>query len=275
MTVFYNADLVRQAGGDPDNLPSTWKGITALAKKIDALGKDFSGIYFDYGAGNAIAFQSLVFSQGGSMMNPDETRVTFDGPQGRWAMDIIQGFGNAGQINMSRQQARQMFSASKLGIYHNTSSNLGNFDRQIAGAFPYVMTPVPVAEGGRTPAAGNGMIMFAQSPEQQKAAWKYIKFAAGPEAQAIMAKMTGYVPINHKVIENPEMKAFYRSHPNYAVPLAQIDGLTAWYAFPGQNSEKIARQIMNEMENVVTLRKTASEGLTHAAEETRRLLDLK
>ncbi|XSC42522.1 extracellular solute-binding protein [Bradyrhizobium sp. RDT10] len=274
MNLFFNLQLVKAAGGDPNNLPSDWDGVLELAKKIDALSDGVSGIYFDYEAGDAIAFQTLVFSRGGSMMNADESKITFEGSEGQWAMNLIRRFGEAGQVDMSRQQARQMFVAGKLGIYQNTSSNLGAFAQQIGNTFPYAMTPFPTTESGRTPAAGNGMLMFSQTREKRDAAWKYIKFAAGQEAQAIMAKMTGYVPVNHGVVENPDMRSFYNSNPNYAVPLAQIDKMAAWYAFPGENGDKIAKTITDEMREVITLRKPAAAGLSSAAANARRLLKL-
>ncbi len=37
--IYFNADLVKKAGGDPDNFPKTWDGIFALAKKINDLGQ--------------------------------------------------------------------------------------------------------------------------------------------------------------------------------------------------------------------------------------------
>ena len=39
--VYYNADLVRRVGGDPDNMPKDWDGIIELAGKIRALGPDY------------------------------------------------------------------------------------------------------------------------------------------------------------------------------------------------------------------------------------------
>src|SRR5215510_15235012 len=36
--VYYNLDLARKAGGDPNNLPKTWDDVITLAKKINAIG---------------------------------------------------------------------------------------------------------------------------------------------------------------------------------------------------------------------------------------------
>ena len=41
--VYYNADLVRQVGGDPDNMPSDWEGFLELSGKIANLGDDLCG----------------------------------------------------------------------------------------------------------------------------------------------------------------------------------------------------------------------------------------
>ncbi|TIM66259.1 MAG: extracellular solute-binding protein, partial [Mesorhizobium sp.] len=43
--VYYNADLVKKVGGDPDKIPTDWDGFVALAAKIGALGEGTSGMY--------------------------------------------------------------------------------------------------------------------------------------------------------------------------------------------------------------------------------------
>lgn len=270
--IFLNLNLVARAGGDPNNLPQDWDGILELARKIEALDEKSSGIFFDYQANAALAFQTLLFSQGGTMMDATDKDVTLDSPQGLWAMQLIQKFGQAGQPDLSRTDARQAFAAGYLGIYQNTSFIIANFDKQIT-AFEYRVIPVPTAPGGLLPASGNAMVMFSRDPERQKAAWEYMKFASSVEGQSIMARMTGYVPVNSKVVEDPEMKTFYESNPHFAVPLTQIKNLTGWYRFPGQNAERIADEIIEEMRNVVKLKKTPEEALKSAAATARELLN--
>jgi len=271
-TLFFNHELVRQAGGDPEKLPTQWPEIIALGKAIGVPGGKVSGIYFDYGASGSIAFQALVFSQGGRMMSPDERQVAFDGPEGQWAMDLLRQFGEAGQIDMTRDNAKLAFASGTLGIYQNTSSNLGNFDKQIAGRFGYTMVPVPIRAGGTLPAAGNGMILFARDEARRAAAWRYMSFASGAKGQAIMARMSGYVPVTPHVLDDPAMKAFYDSHPNYAVALDQVKDLTAWYLFPGPNGIKASDAIVTAMGDTVTLRTPPREALAAAAGKVRALL---
>ncbi|MFK5004423.1 extracellular solute-binding protein, partial [Klebsiella pneumoniae] len=37
---YYNADLVKKAGGDPEHMPTDWDGVIKLAAKIQGLGND-------------------------------------------------------------------------------------------------------------------------------------------------------------------------------------------------------------------------------------------
>lgn len=46
--VYYNADLVRKAGGDPDAMPRDWDGLLKLSGNIRTLGPDISGMYLPY-----------------------------------------------------------------------------------------------------------------------------------------------------------------------------------------------------------------------------------
>ena len=270
--IFVNNELAEQAGYDPENLPEDWDGIIELAKYIDALSDQVSGIYFDYNATAALAFQALVFSQGGSMMDADEGDITFDGAEGLWAMELLEAFGEANQLDLSRSDARTAFAAGTLGVYQNTSSNMGTFDSQ--ATFEYTVIPVPTAPGGLLPAAGNGMVMFSSDVEQQRAAWDYIRFASSVEGQSIMVQMTGYVPVNSRVLDDTEMQTFYSANPHFAVPLTQVENLTGWYRFPGENSVRVTDAIIDSMREVVNRESTPEAALQQAASTVRSQLGI-
>jgi ABC-type glycerol-3-phosphate transport system substrate-binding protein len=42
--MYYNTELVKKAGGDPQHMPDTWDGVIALAAKIKALGPNIAGM---------------------------------------------------------------------------------------------------------------------------------------------------------------------------------------------------------------------------------------
>lgn len=270
---FYNLDLVRRAGGNPADLPDTWPEILDLAKRIDALGDGVMGVYYDVNASGALAFQALLFGEGGRMMDASEEQIAFDGHEGRAALETLRHLGRAGQVDMTREQARQAFMAGVLGMYANTNSLLTTIMKQTAGEFEVAVAPQPMAPDGRQPAAGNALVVFATDPIRQKTAWDYVKFATGPVAQTIMVKGTGYVPINLKAAEDPALLgAFYAASPNYRVALGQLPTLTRWYAFPGENAIKISDYVRDRMRAVVSLKETPEAAMAALVVRTNELL---
>src|SRR3546814_6780250 len=68
--VFYNADLVEQAGADPDAFPNDWDVLIGLAGAIDALGQGVDGMYYELGVDDWTT-QGLILNFGGAMMTAD------------------------------------------------------------------------------------------------------------------------------------------------------------------------------------------------------------
>ncbi|MGY2843677.1 multiple sugar transport system substrate-binding protein [Bradyrhizobium sp. USDA 4509] len=270
--LFYNNALVVRAGANPANLPTTWDGVFDLASKISRLDPNVSGFYMEYNANGAWGFETLLFAHGGRMMTKDEDDIAFDQREGLAAMASITRAADSGMIDLSRDNARQSFVGGKIGIYLSSSSLLTDFERQIGQHFMLTMMPIPLALGGKTLAAGNGMVMLTKDSARQEAAWKYMKFAASPRAQAIMAAMTGYTPINTAALSDARLQTLYREKPNYNVPLRQLGDLAPWYAFPGENSTKAVAMIVDKMQLVLGRKLSAQAALEDAAREARRLI---
>lgn len=259
--VFYNADLVRRAGANPDSFPQTWEEITDLGARIQALGERTAGFYYIY-KNTDWPFQALVFSEGGRLLSADETSVAFQEPAGRKALERLSQFRVAGMADMTREQARQAFAAGTLGILVDASSLLPNLEKQADGRFKVgvAVHPLPSPEG-RLPVGGNAMVILTRDPAKQKAAWEYIKFASGPIGQTLMVKSTGALPISLAAVAQDELLGqFYRDRPNQKALLAALPKMTGWFAFPGANANKIVSVIEDHVERVATRKLSPEEG---------------
>ncbi|MBU0724568.1 MAG: ABC transporter substrate-binding protein [Alphaproteobacteria bacterium] len=251
---YWNLDLVKQAGGDVDNLPTTWDGVIALAKKIDALGPDINGITYVWDITGNWLWQAPVFAQGGTMLNEDESKVAFDGPAGQFAMKTLARFvTEANMPNLSQADARATFAAGKTGVHITSTSDLAKTTDMIGGKFNLKTHTFPdVKPGeGRLPAGGNVAMIVSGDKAKQKAAWEFVKFATGPLGASIMAKTTGYMPPN-KVANDVYLKDFYVQNPNNYTAVKQLPILTKWYAFPGENGLKITDVIKDHMNSIIT-----------------------
>ena len=271
---FFNADLIRRYGCDPQAmLEADWSALLDMAAAVSRAGLPVSGIFFDYTPESALAWQMLILSRGGRMMSPDERHIAFDGPEGLWSARLLRALGAAGQLDLSRENARMAFAAGQLGCYQNTSANIRRFTDAATG-FPVLVAPLPIAPGGHLPAAGNAAAIVTRDEARQPLAWDYVRFACGPVAQTIMARATGYLSLNRAALDDTRLlKPLLERQPFYRRLYQEADRLAAWYAFPGPRSEQIAELISDEMRLLILGRVPPETGLGRMAEKARELLD--
>ena len=282
---YYNADLVRKAGGDPDNFPTDWEGILKLGSKIDALGSDIYGLFFNYEITGSWMFQALIFSKGGELMSPDEKKVAFAGERGRWAMRLIDRmvkeggmpsvptFRNFGRSNgtgttISLHQGQLGLAAESSGSITYHLKEIGEKFELRAAVFPGV-----VSEIGRLPVGGSVAMMHAKDPRKQEAAWEFIRFVVSPRGQTLQVKHTGYMPSNFLAVRNSDLLGrYYGEHPLEQSAIDQILLAKRWYAFPGPNTLKITKVIEKHIRSVVTQEVDPDTALKELVDEVEGLL---
>lgn len=271
--IFYNASLVREAGGDPENLPKSWDDAIALAARISALGNQKVGMFFDYAADGNWTFQALLTLQGGALVTP-EGGIGFDSPEGLKALETLKAIGESGMVDMPREQARQAFGAGTLGMYVGSCSQLGIMQEAAANAFEIKTSVLPRwTENGGVPVGGSLFMVMTKNPVKQAAAWEYIKFATGPLAQTVVVKDTGYMASNDLPAQDDKLLGqFYRDNPAYRASLEQAPYVTAWKSFPGANSIKISFVIRDHLRRVITLKASPETVLAEMTKEVQALL---
>jgi len=274
--LFVNVDLVRKAGGDPARLPADWDGIIELARSMNDEATGTLGGYYAYDQSGAWFWIALIESQGASMMNAEETEIGFGGPEGLKALQILKAFGAAGQsgLDMPRDQVRQLFAAGKLGIIADSSSSLGNYTKQSGGRFQIATLPFPrLSPTPHFPAGGAMGLIFAKDPERQRAAWEFLKFAAGIEGQTIITRNSGYMIANSLVASRPDMLGpFFAERPNMKPVVDTLPMLDGWYAFPGANGGKITKIITDQMRAVILQQAEPEAALAVMTREVEALL---
>jgi multiple sugar transport system substrate-binding protein len=271
---YINEELFEKAGAPVNSLPDNWPDIIALGKKLDDPANKVVGFLYAYTTTGNWFYQALITSTGGAVGSPDGCKVAFDDARGKAALDVLETFAKAGMPEMSWSQGRQAFAAGTLAIFVESSSGVAGMERAVAGRFKWRTLPFPVIQqGGRLPAGGTVAMILAKSPEKQKAAWEYLKFATGPVGQTMMAKLTGYAPGNQKPLSDPALLGgYYEARPLYAAGVQQLPIMTGWYNWAGPNSVKIVDVIQNHINDVVGGRKTAAQTMPAMAADVQKLL---
>lgn len=256
--VYYNMNLVRQARGNIDALPQTWPEIIALANDIKRQGGDVMSIFYEYYPDNFNwQFNGLVYSHGGNVFTSDG-KIAFDSKAGRAALDLMRQFGEAGMIDMTTEQARQAFAAGKIGIYVASNSRLAQLTANVGDQLEIRTAPFPQsAPDGKMQSGGGAIAILTKDPAKQQAAWEYLKFSVGAEAQTLMVSQTGLSPVNTKAVKSPEYLAdFYKEHPNYLTAIEQLPRIKSMNEYPGENARQISNVIRDHLQEVVTLKRS-------------------
>lgn len=272
---YYNAELVKRAGGDPDNFPQDWNGVLELAGRIDRLGGGTEGMWFTW-SGDDWMYSALLFGHGGRMLTEDERDVGFAGPEGLGALRLLDRMvKEGGMANMTAPAARQAFAAGKVGMLFQTTALVRGTLASIGENFTLRTTGMPVIDPqkGRLPTGGAAGMLTAKDPAKREAAWKFLRFSTGPEGQALMVRNTGYLPCNQIAIDDPQhLGAFYRENPLFTPAVRQLPISIPWYAFPGSNSVRVTQTMVDNLARIVEQRATPEQVQQDMAAEVRRLL---
>ena len=272
---YYNADLVRKAGGDPNRMPTDWDGILQLSARIAALGDGTVGMGYRW-MGDDWMFSALLFGHGGTMLSPDEKKVAFDGPEGLASLTLLDRMVKEGRMpGLTSDAMVQTFQAGKMGMFFWTTGALRSVINGVGDKFMLRTAKMPVIDAakGRLPTGGNAAVMFTKDPAKQEAVYRFIKFAAGPYGQSVVVPGTGYVPTNELAATDERYLApFYDKNPLFRAGLSQMDVSIPWYAFPGQNGVKVTQTMVDNIATVIEQKATPEAALAEMSREVTRLL---
>jgi len=272
---YYNAALLERAGISRDALPTSWDGVLDIAARLSRVSDAPDPLFCDW-AITEWHWSAFLLGQGGRWMNSQETRFQLDSPEGLAAMALFERIVKQGRMpNLTSAAAQQAFGAGKLGMRFASTANLRNMIRVTAQNFPLVTAPMPVIDPqhGRLPVGGSAGVLMARDEAKREAAWKFLRFATGPEGTALMARNTGYVPVNQIAIDDPHyLGAFYRENPLYLAATQQLPITIEWYAFPGSNGVRISQTIVDNIARIVEGRATAEQVVQDTQREVTRLL---
>jgi multiple sugar transport system substrate-binding protein len=205
--LFYNKDLFKKAGLDPDKPPKTYDEVKAAAQKIRALGKDYYGYYFSGACGGCLIFTAMpyIWAAGGDLLQgeePNAKAVIATSPGVKDGLTFFKDMWDAGVVlpaakSDSGANFNGPFQSGKVGMYGAGAFGVGTLaaDKKLN----FGITPLPGKTAGQTGSfAGGDEIAIPTGSKNKDAAWKFIKWATDVEAQTALGKL-GPVPVRTDV----------------------------------------------------------------------------
>ncbi|PLX18644.1 MAG: hypothetical protein C0601_04195 [Candidatus Muiribacterium halophilum] len=222
MPVLYvNRDILKEAG--IDKIPSTQKELLEAYRKITATGK-YHGTAFS--AKDVWNFLCLILQNGGKITNEDETKAYFQTPEAKKALEYLMTIikEDLGYLTNGYDHQAE-FLAKKVGII--TSSSVSKAYMEDSVTFDWATAPLPKGVKNAAILSGTNIIIFNDnkdncSPEQQAAAWKFIKWFTDTEQTAYWSIMTNYMPVRKSSLDTKQMKEHLAKEPLLKAALDQL-----------------------------------------------------
>lgn len=272
-TLYYNADVFRKAGLEPDNPPATFSEMRSAAEAIVRNGAARRGVIIRSDHVGGMGFQNFLESAGGSFMNDDGTQVTFNSPAGvsiveYWRQLHQEGLGEA----VPNDQAGDLFTRGDAGMIFQSSSYSASLANQIKFDVRSAAYPLPDGGDRRAVAGGAAIVAFNRDPQKLADEWTVIKTLVGPRGITNLVEETGFSPINTKATRAEYLGDYLASNPLAAPSWDQMEYLVPWYQFPGSKNNEISKAMQNQINAAISGKQTAQAALDAAARATSSLL---
>jgi len=217
--LYYNKDLFRAAGLDPETPPETLDELLADAQKL-TIDANHTGTPSQWGLNTKEDthwyLSTLILENGGQIVNDTETEVLYNQPQ---AVEMLQLWGdwvNKYKVMSPNQHAESQsdFLAGKLGMLIGSSSQVSTFTSSASFEVGVGMFPAVGTNPRKIPIGGGSLIIFKNADTRiSNAAWEFSKFMISQDSSIYLTQQTGYLPIYADAFNWPEIQALIGQTP--------------------------------------------------------------
>src|SRR6476620_1457900 len=277
IVLYYNKDAFKEAGLDPNRPPGTWKEMADYAAKLTK--RDAAGNVTQWGVqipSSGFPYwlsQGLALENGVNLMNAAGTEVYSDKPEVIGALQYWLDLINKSKVHppgiVEWGTTPKDFFERKVAMMWTTTGNLTNVRSNAKFDFGVAMLPANKRRG--SPTGGGNFYLFKQAkPEQQAAAFKFVKWITSPDRAAQWGIDTGYVAVRPDAWETPEMKKYVAEFPPAAVARDQLQFAVA--ELSRHDHQRVTKALNDGLQAALTGSKTPEQAMKDAQREAERLL---
>ncbi len=274
---YWNKELFKEAGLNPDVPPKTWADQIEIAQKLtkrDAAGNTSQwGIQIPASGFPYWLFQALTTQNDVRLMNQEGNRTFFDDPKVVEALQYWMDLSMKHKVHptgiVEWGTTPRDFFERKVAIMWTTTGNLTNVKAN--AKFDFGVGMMPVGRRGGSPTGGGNFYVFKKaSAAERAAATAFAKFATQPDRAAQWGMDTGYVAVTPAAFETQRMKDYVAGFPAAAVARDQLP--LAWAELSTHDNQRVTKALNDGLQAGLTGTKTAQVAMAEAQREAQRLL---
>jgi sn-glycerol 3-phosphate transport system substrate-binding protein len=271
IVAYYNKDMFRAAGLDPEKAPTTWDEMVEMGQ---ALTKDGTyGLMIPSTGYPYWMFQALAIQNGKELMSDDGLTTYFDDPTVvdtlKFWISLSEEFGIMPKGTVEWGTLRQAFLEGQTAMMWHSTGNLTAVKKNATFDFGVAMLPANVRLG--SPTGGGNFYLFKDTTDEERAAaLKLVEFMTAPEQAAEWSIATGYMGVSPAAYETPALMEYVKTFPPALVARNQLQNAVA--EFSTFETARVRSGLNNAIQSALTGAKTPEEALGEAQAAAVRLL---
>ncbi len=280
--LYYNKDMFREAGLDPDNPPSTYEEVEEVGKQLVESGVARDALTFGWPTWvfeQSHYWTNNLYVNNGNGREGRATEVLFDEEPGQrimqtwadWEDEDILVYGGR------EYEPDSALLSQRVAMLAQSTSHAKDIVETAPFEVGTTFLPRPAwAERGGTTIGGASLYIFEDDEEKMEAAWEFVKFISSTESAVYWHKQTGYFPIRYSALRKLMNEGWFAENPNFLTAFLQV--LTAKRT-PATSGAIVGRfpQIRDIVDEAVTNifadEATVEEALDKAAKDANEVIE--
>ncbi|MBP1852000.1 ABC transporter substrate-binding protein [Rhizobium halophytocola] len=261
IALYYNKDMFKEKGLDPDKPPQTWDELVADARKLTDPSKNVYGIAFSAKANEEGTFQFLPWAQmaGGSYdhINSDGAVKALD----TWKTIIDEGLASRDTLTRSQWDSTGTFNSGNAAMVISGPWELDRMSEEAKFDWGVALMPVPEDGAERSSAMGDFNWAIFSTTKHPEEAFKVLEYFASQDDR--MFKDFGQLPARSDIKIPPTGNAkkdaalkVFEEQLQYARPRG-----------PHPQWPKISKAIQDAIQAALTGQMSAKEALDQAQQK--------
>ncbi len=277
VVLYWNKDLFKEAGLDPNKPPQTWADTIEMGKKLTK--KDAAGNVTQWGIqvpSSGFPYwlcQGFSTQNNGILANAEGTQVKYDDPNVIQALtywvDLSKKYGIHPPGVVEWGTTPRDFMEKKAAMIWTTTGNLTNIRTNAKFDFGVAMLPEGKRRGSPT-GGGNFFIFKKAASAEQEGAYKFAKWLTEPKRAAQWSIETGYVAVSPAAYETEELKKYVEGFPQAIVARDQLPHAVA--ELSTHDNQRVTKALNDGLQAALTGAKTPAQAMKDAQAEANRLL---
>ena len=276
VVLYWNKDLFKEAGLDPEKAPANWAEQVAFAQKLtktDGGATTQWGIQVPSTGFPYWLFQGFSTQAGAILMNQDGNRTAFDKPEVVEALTYWVDLSRKHKVHptgiVEWGTTPRDFFERKVAMMWTTTGNLTNV--RTNAKFPFGVAMLPAGKRRGSPTGGGNFHISKTAPQaQQEAAYKFVRWVTEPERAAQWCVDTGYVAVRKDAFDTPVLKKYVSEFPAAAVARDQLEFAVA--ELSTHENQRVTKALNDGLQAALTGTKPPEQAMKDSQAEAERIL---